>query len=151
MRSFLYFLGFTSCKADSDVWMKATTNEGVEYWEFVLLYVDDCLCISHRGEDVLRNEIGTHVILKDSSIGPPGIYLGGKVRKRTIDTTKGPVDAWSFISSQYVKEAVSNVENYLREKKQTFPKQRDAPISNKYQPEIDESAELDAVDAAYYQ
>ena len=39
----------------------------------------------------------------------------------------------------------------MREKKQTFPKQRDAPISNKYQPEIDESAELDAVDAAYYQ
>ena len=32
-----------------------------------------------------------------------------------------------------------------------FPKPRDAPISNNYRPEIDESEELDDVDAAYYQ
>ena len=102
------FLWFTYCKADSDVWMrKDTTNNGVEYWKFVLLYVDDWLCISHRGEDVLRNEIGKHFILKESSIGQPAIYLNVKVRKRTIDTTEGPVDSWSFSSSQYVKEAVS--------------------------------------------
>ena len=91
-------LGFTSCKADSDVWMrKATTNEGTDYWEFVLLYVDDILCVSHRGEEVLREEIGNHFIVKESSIGPPDIYLGGKVRKRTIDTTEGPIEAWSLI------------------------------------------------------
>ena len=73
------FIGLTSCKADSDVWIKATTNEGVAYREFVLLYVGDCLCISHRGEDVLRNEIWKQIILKESSIGPPDIYLGWKV------------------------------------------------------------------------
>ena len=82
------FLGFTSCKADSDMWMReATTNEGVDYWEYLLLYVDDCLVISHRGEDVLRDEIGKHLKLKGTSIGQPDIYLGGKVRNRTITTT----------------------------------------------------------------
>ena len=54
------------------------------------------------------------------------------------------MDAWSFSSSQYVKAAVDNVEKYLREKKNSnlnmrFPKPKDTPISNGYQPEIDES------------
>ena len=94
MRSFMNKLGFISCKADSDVWMQKATNDlGVDYWEFVLLYVDDILCVSHRGEEVLRNEIGKHFILKEASIGPPDQYLGGKVRKRNINTTEGDVEA----------------------------------------------------------
>ena len=32
-----------------------------------------------------------------------------------------------------------------------FPKPKDAPVSNEYRPELDESEELDEVDAAYYQ
>ena len=151
------FCGFTSCKADSDVWMRKATNEdGFDYWEYILLYVDDILCISHRGEDVLRNEIEPHFKLKEESIGPPNIYLGGKCRKQIIHTSDGPKVAWSFSSSQYVKSAVENVEEYLRENKKVhlnmrFPKPRDAPMSNGYRPELDESDELDEVDAAYYQ
>ena len=81
-----------------------------------------------------------HFKLKETSFGPPDIYLGGKLRKITITTTEGEVIAWYFISSQYVKDAVSNVESYLREKKgMKFPKLRDAPISSNYRPEIDES------------
>ena len=152
MRSFMNELGFISCKADSDVWMrKAVTDRGVEYWEYVLLYVDDILCVSHRGEDVLRNEIGVHFTLKESSIGPPDQYLGGKVRKRTINTTEGDVEAWTFSSTQYVKEAVNNVSNYLKEHKSKLPKDRDDPIKRDYRPELDESAELSDVDAAYFQ
>ena len=38
MRSFMNELGFISCKADSDVWMrKAVTDRGVDYWEYVLI------------------------------------------------------------------------------------------------------------------
>jgi hypothetical protein len=37
-------LGFTSCKADPDVWMrKATKPDGTYYYEYVLYYVDDAL------------------------------------------------------------------------------------------------------------
>ena len=87
MRKFMDFCGFVSCKADSDVWMrKATKDDGSEYWEFVLLYVDNLLVLSHYGEDVLRNEIGKYFKLKEDSIGPPDIYLGGKIRKRKIHT-----------------------------------------------------------------
>ena len=41
------FLGYTSCKADPDVWLKAETktSDGSKYYSYILLYVDDVLCI----------------------------------------------------------------------------------------------------------
>ena len=80
MRLYMSSLGFSPSMGDSEVWMrKAETSEGKKYWEYVLLNVDDCLVISHRGEHVLQNKIRKKFILKDSSIGPPNIYLGKKV------------------------------------------------------------------------
>jgi len=87
-------LGFTSSHANPDVWFrqsKQTTGE--EYYEFVLLYVDDVLCISDRAEDVLQKEIGQHFILKEESIGKPTQYLGGKLREVTLENG---VSAWAF-------------------------------------------------------
>ena len=38
------FLGLNPCKADPDIWMqKAKQADNTDYWENVLLYVDDCL------------------------------------------------------------------------------------------------------------
>jgi hypothetical protein len=58
-------LGLKSCLADPDVWMQpAVRPDGHSYWEYVLLYTDDCLTVSHRGEHVLRKEIGKYFELK---------------------------------------------------------------------------------------
>ena len=85
----------------------AKKSNGESYWEYVLLYVDDILCISDNGEHVLGNEIGRYFELKEESVGPPTIYLGGRMRQITLATgTK----AWAFGSSQYVQAAVANVE-----------------------------------------
>eukprot|EP00957_Ditylum_brightwellii_P023711 1789369-Ditylum_brightwellii.AAC.1 len=51
-RSFLiqsmYGLGFKSCKADPDLWMTSgTKNDGTKYWDYVLIYVDNILWVSH--------------------------------------------------------------------------------------------------------
>ena len=79
-------LNFKSCLADPDVWIRPAMSEGgLEYYEYVLLWTDDCLVISHRPEVVLRNEIGTYFKLKEESIGPPKIYLGGKMRQVQLD------------------------------------------------------------------
>ena len=56
------FLGFESSCADKDVWMQESVQkDGVtKYYEYVLLYTDDCLVISDRGEiffDKLDGEI----------------------------------------------------------------------------------------------
>ena len=148
LRSCMEFLGFISCKADPDVWMRpATKADGCEYWEYVLLYCDDTLVISEKGEAVLRQEIGKYFELKEESIGPPSIYLGGKVRKVTL---KNGVEAWSFSSSQYVQAAVKNVEEYLASKEKKLPSRASAPFTSNYRPEVDTSPELDPAEASYY-
>ena len=89
-------LGFTACQAEPYVWMRAATNpDGEEYFEYVLLYVDNCLVISHKAEAILREEIGKHFKLKEESIGPPSQYLGGKLRQVTMANIQ---KCWAFRS-----------------------------------------------------
>jgi Reverse transcriptase (RNA-dependent DNA polymerase) len=39
-------LGYLSCKADPDVWMRENVkSSGERYYELVLMYVDDIMCI----------------------------------------------------------------------------------------------------------
>ena len=72
LRDCTNFLRFTSCQVDPDVWMRAATKpDGVEYFEYVLFYVDDCLVISHKPEAILREEIDRYFTLKEASIGTP--------------------------------------------------------------------------------
>ena len=52
-------------------------DNGSKYWEYLLLYVDDALCVSHKAERTLQNDFGKYFELKQESIGPPKIYLGG--------------------------------------------------------------------------
>ncbi len=89
LRDCMEHLGFTSSRADPDAWFKSskkTTWE--EYYEYVLLYVDDVLVISERADEVLRKEIGQHFVLCKESIGPPSNYLGGKLYKITLENEK---------------------------------------------------------------
>jgi hypothetical protein len=48
-------LGFTSCLADPDLWMRPEVRpcNGFEYYAYVLLYVDDVLVVHHDATDVL--------------------------------------------------------------------------------------------------
>ena len=148
LRSCMSHLGFTSCLADPDVWMReATKSDGTEYWEYVLLYTDDALVISENAESILRNEIGKYFELKPESIGPPKIYLGGHMRKVKLDNG---AHAWAFSSSQYVRSAVENVEAYIVERGWKLPR-ANTPIQTSYRPELDTSNELNETDAAYYQ
>ena len=152
LRSCMDFLGFKSCPADPDVWLRpAIKSDGTEVYEYVLLYSDDCLCISEKAESILRNEIGRYFPLKEASIGPPKLYLGGRMRKVQLENG---VWAWAFSSSQYIQSAVKNVEEYLAKaenKGWKLPKKADTPICTSYRPELDVSPVLDARDSAYYQ
>ena len=131
-------LGFNSFRADPDVWMRdATKPNGEEYFEDVLLYVDVSLVISHKPEAILMEEIGNHFKLKEESIGPPSQYLGGKIRKVTMANSQ---KCWAFGSTQYVRAAVDNVEEYLDKKGQKLPAKALTPLSSKYRPEVDISA-----------
>ena len=104
LRYCMRHLDFVSCPADPDVWMRlAKKSDGSTHYEYILLYTDDALVISDNAESILRNDIGRYFELKECSIGPPKIYLGGQVRKVELDNG---VNAWAFSSSQYVQSAV---------------------------------------------
>ena len=107
----MHYVKFSSCLADPDVWMRpAEKSDGTTYYEYVLLYVDDVLVISENAEEILREEIGKYFELKEESIGHPSLYLGGHVHQVKLDNG---VNAWSFSSSQYIRTAVKNVEEWL--------------------------------------
>ena len=152
LRSCMHFLGFKSCPADPDVWMRpAIKSDGTSVYDYVLLYTDDTLVISENAENILRNEIGRYFELKKESIGPPTIYLGGHLSKVHLDNG---VKAWAFSSSQYVQAAVKNVEEYLAKeenKRWKLPKKADTPMTTTYRPELDVSPELSPTEATYYQ
>ena len=149
LRSCMEHLGFQSCKADPDVWMREAQNDnGSFYWECVLLYVYDALCVSHRAEHIIKEEIGKCFYVKEGSVGPPKIYLGNKVSQVTLENG---VTSWSFSSSQYVQAAVENVEKYLKSKRKRLPTKASSPFTSGHRPEIDVTNELNDVDTACYQ
>ena len=142
-------MSFESCKADPDVWMRPGTRaDGTTFWEYVLLYTDDILAIMENPESFLRDELGQRFTLKEKSIGPPTQYLGNKVSQ--IELMNG-VKCWSFSSSQYIQNAVKNVEKYLALRGETLPGRGTAPWPNNYRPEADVSPELPPEEANYFQ
>ena len=54
LRDCMEYLGYTSCHADPDLWMrKDVRSNGKSYYEYLLLYVDDCLAVSKHPTELL--------------------------------------------------------------------------------------------------
>jgi hypothetical protein len=73
-------MGYTSCKADPNLCLKAVTRPkyNVHYYAYLLCYVDVILCI-HHDPMLVMNEINGYLPLKPSSVGDPDISLGAKL------------------------------------------------------------------------
>ena len=100
-------LGYTSCKADPDLWFKPMVrpDDGFKYYAYVLLYVDNCLCIHHDATSTLL-KIDKYFPMKKDSIGDPDIYLGAKLRKVTL---QNGVHCWAQSSSKYIQDLLLNL------------------------------------------
>jgi hypothetical protein len=99
-------MGYTSCKADSNLLLKAGTRpeDNVHYYAYILCYVADILCIHHDPMSV-TNEINGYLPLKPNSVGDPDIYLGAKLKQTQLPNG---VMAWGLSPSNYVVQAVKN-------------------------------------------
>jgi hypothetical protein len=107
---------FVSCKGDPDVWMRPKVKpNGDKYWEYVLCYVDDILCVSHEPQTVM-DYLASRYTLKKGSVKEPDAYLGAEVKKWTIEGADNPTKVrWAMSSDLYVKRAVTEVERELEE------------------------------------
>jgi len=131
------------------LWYKPmTTEDGIPYYAYILLYVDDCLCICHDAVGQLE-ELDQYFKMKPGSIGDPDIYLGAKLKKTVLPNG---VVAWGVSPSKYIQEAVRNVEAHLsKQGDRKLKKQARAPFPADYVPELDTTRELDPEECSYYQ
>jgi len=140
-------LGFTSSLADPDVWMRASTLPGEDkqdYYEYILVYVDDLLVISHRGQELL-DLLTDKYQYRFKDIGPPKRYLGAIVGRYDKNGTK----TWYLSAKDYLsKKAIPVVEEHYG----TLNKiKADTPLPPNYHPEDDKSPFLKDDEISLYQ
>lgn len=143
--------GFSSCKADNDVWMRAAIKpDGEKYYEYVLVYVDDILAISTNPKAVM-DYLETTYTLKENSVQEPTEYLGTQIKKVSFKDGTSE-ECWAMSSDNYVKLAVTKVERELLEVGDLLKTGRiSTPLAVGYRPELDVTNELDAKRANYFQ
>ena len=135
--------GFQNTMADPDVWRRHSKREnGTEYYELLLVYVDDILLVSHQPKPTLE-ELGKIYALKDGSLDKPEIYLGAQLYEHFLPDGR---KAWAMASDKYVKSAVTTVEDLLKSDGDGSHLKTTAkePVPTSYRPELDVSEELNA-------
>ena len=127
------------CKADNDVWYRpALKPDGTKYYEYILVYTDDILCLSMDPKSIL-DYLDQRFLLKPESRGPPKTYLGADIDKHDFKENPG-VKYWTMSSHTYVKEAVRNVEAYLEKQGKALKQSKmSSVLPNDYRPELDVS------------
>jgi hypothetical protein len=148
-------LKFRPCVADPDVWLRpAVKGNGDKYYEYVLIYVHDILAVSEKPAWIMETLSGLYKFKEDpktrKKYGPPDRYLGANVGKYKLPgATK---EHWYMSSDNYVKAAVTNVENELFKVGQRFTMRLGHTVmSQSYRPELDVSPVLGADKANHYQ
>jgi hypothetical protein len=145
----LYDMDFQDTKVDPDVYRRKNVKEnGEQYYELVLVYVDDCLVVSHDPKKVMSHLAELYELRGDPE--EPKIYLGAEVEK--VQLEDGRI-AWALNSKKYVKQAVRNVSEMLEEeglKLRTTSRTGNTPLPNGYKPEVDVSDELQGDKASRY-
>jgi hypothetical protein len=78
----LNHFGWNPCRADRDLWMKAETrpDDGVLYSAYILIYVDDILCVHHDPGAPLA-KLDEYFKMKEGSIQVPTFYVGDNLKK----------------------------------------------------------------------
>jgi hypothetical protein len=145
-------MGYTSCKANPDLWLKAMTRseDNVCYYAYILCYVDDILCTHHDPMSVM-NEINKYLPLKPNSVGDPDIYLGAKLKETQLPNG---VMAWGLSPSKYIVQAVKNCQLHLTEKlagRYSISARADNPFPVDYDLSNDLSDLLDPDCSSFYQ
>ena len=136
-------LNFAPTWADPDVYIRKNFRDGQPYYEYLLVYVDDVLVVSHASGEVMI-AIGKQFEIKNNEYGPPTTYLGAGISQ--VQINNGSM-CWSMESQKYVKAAVKTIQNLLLEDGRELTKGRGSrhhgPLPPSYRPELDETPMCD--------
>ena len=135
-------MNFVSTQADPDVYRQRSRKPiGKEYYELLLVYVDDVLACSHNPQAIM-DALSLTYDLKPGSVGAPTIYLGAEIKKYQVANGK---EHYSMSSTQYVKNGIKTVEQLLRNEDQVLRDTKTSgkqPLPRNYRPELEQSDEL---------
>jgi hypothetical protein len=131
--------------ADPDVCIRPFAKpNGYKYYEYILVYVDDVLIVSHDPEKH-SEVIKANYELNPVSVGPPTRYMGADVEKVMKPGDPTGREYSSFSARTYVQNNVKNVKLLLQEEGRTLKGTAKTPFpSSTYRPEMDTSDECDS-------
>jgi hypothetical protein len=148
----LHSLDYRPSYADPDVWMRPAIKPetGEQYYEYLLAYVDDLLCISYYPMKTMKR-IQDKFKLKGDKIESPTDYLGAVLGKME---TEGGGECWTQSADKYLAASVENVEARLKKLGRSgIPKRKKTltPFESSYRPELDTTPELALAGHRYFQ
>ena len=127
-------IGLKSSPSDPDLWLRpAIKPDGEEYYEYVLMYVDDILAISIDPTGILKIMEGKTVKYKNGKIAPPEMYLGARLKRKMINGNM----CWTITSYDYVISDVQTIKDAITRKPWKMPKTADTPMTKSFVPELD--------------
>ncbi len=108
----MHSFGYKSCLDDPDLWqctLKGDSGNIKSYYSYVLVYIDNILCIYKDPGSVLK-VLNKYFPLKPDSVGAPDIYLGAKLKLMQLENG---VCAWGISPSNFVRDAVRIFKDYI--------------------------------------
>jgi hypothetical protein len=123
-----------SSLADPGVWVRTAVrpDSGDEYTEFILVYIDDVLVLSHQATWILKT-FEKQYEYKLKNVGPPKRYLGARISKYNIEGTQ----TWAISAQDYLEKAIPVVEQNHGTLKGN--NKINTPLPTNYHPELDQS------------
>ena len=135
----MYFLPMV---ADLDVYcIRVRKPNGEEYYELILVYVNDVLCFSNSPKLVM-GVLALMYDMKDGLAGPPKIYLGTEIKKYQFNSFKSH---WVITSTHYMNNMIKAAEVLFKDEDRHLRKfnlSGKEPLENLYRPDSEQIDEL---------
>jgi len=131
--------GFRPTRGDPDVYIRPAMKEnGEKYYEMILTYVDDILCISHKAKETLVEVIKQRFTIKNDAMESPEMFLGAQVSSRIILGK----ECWTMTSNKYINAAIQRVQETASKRGKIIGGRGNTPLPSDYRPEVDVTSEL---------
>jgi hypothetical protein len=148
-------MGFKSCLADPDVWLRAATKaDGTKYYEYVLIYVDDILAVSSNPSAIMDTLSVAYRLKEDPTTGKtyarPTRYLGADIGHFHFDDETDKA-RWFMSADTYVKNAIKTMETQLEDQGLKLKMKVSTTLPSAYRPELDVPEELNDKGANQFQ
>lgn len=119
-----------------------TDKDGNEYYSYLVVYVDDILCV-HKDPDEMLRIINRDYTLKEPP-SSPDMYLSADFSKCEIfdEEMNTIINSWSMAADSHIKKALEVVQTRMNRDNVRFKSKKiaESPFTSQdYRPEMDTS------------